>query len=305
MLNLRALAPVCIGWTLFCAPAMAGSFGLSLSGSGGSGDACVAGTPQSAAEGFSYSDSGTNPLTDMGSDVGYNNGSGCQNSAVYGTSSAAGTAAYGVLTATANASMAQYLVESGGSDTSGWNDTITAVSGGNYLITVESINTVNGVPSCPMVDGSGNSTATSQTGFSASNPIGGTFAIADWQTSDCTPTSAPTYIYGSGNKINNQTVQFTDGLAPGGYFTLGASIMAGTGIEGDVTPGNDYPATASASANLIVTVTGLNGATYISASGNVYDASSTPEPASWLLAAAGFVAMALRIRGKNLVQLFH
>lgn len=253
-----------------------------MNGGGSAGDACTPNTPQSAAESFSYSNSGLTPLSGSGSDVGYNNGSGCANSPVYGNSSSSSSAAFGALSANSSADMQQYLIASGASGNAGFYDVLTSPTGGSFLITIESINTVNAAPACPMIGGGGNSLGTSQTGFTLNNQLGGIAGIADWATSDCTPHSGPTYTYGPANVINDQTVEFIDGVPPGFSFDLSASITAADGLEGDVLP--SYPDAASAYASIIVTVVGLNGATYVSASGNVYEPVTTPEPASFVLA---------------------
>jgi len=300
MRNLKSLAQMtltCAGLVLFCAPAVAGTVGLTLTGSGSSGDACTPDTPQSAAESFSYSDSGLSPLSDSGSATGYNNGSGCANSAVYGNSSTSGSAAFGALSASSSANMQQYLVGSGASDNSGWYDVLTAVSGGAYLVTITSINTVSASPGCPVVDGDGNPTATSQTGFSLNNQIGGIQGIADWATSDCTPTLGPTYVYGPGDVLNNQTVTFLDGVGAGNTFDLSAGVTASTSLEGDILGGAGpgyLPSTASSDTSVIVTVVGMNGATFTSASGADYNPADAPEPASWLLAGCGLALLGLR-----------
>lgn len=287
---------------MFCLPAAAASVSLSLSGSGGAGDACVANTPQAAAESFSYADAGLSPLSDSGSDVGYNNGSGCQNSLIYGNSSASGSAVFGAISADSSAYMEQYLVGSGASDTSDFDDILTAVSGGSYLITIQSINTISASPGCPVIDGGGNPTANSQTGFTLTNQIGGIFGIADWASSDCNPHAGPTYVYGPGNVVNDQIVQFIDGVGAGLTFDLTASVTASNNLEGDILccagPGY-FPSTASADTSLIVTVTGLDGATYSSASGAVYDLSAAPEPTSRVLVACGLALLGLTGRGAS------
>jgi PEP-CTERM motif-containing protein len=286
-------------WLLAGIPAMANTFGVSLSSTGSAGDACQL-PAQIDAEGFSSGSlTGNYSLNYSGSAVGYNNGypnsptdataTGCVYSPVFANVSANGTAALGVLKASAAADMTSPLVFAQAGITEGWNDTFTAVSGGTYVITF-SLNAIdNASPVCPEYPGPltsvifGNEVLIPGTNFTG---------LANWNYNDCNASTQEPYAYGA-TALNSDTVQVTIGLAAGAKFTVSSSLQIGAsaGYAGQ-------SSSVNASNTAYADIVGENGATYTSASGATYSYSDsgTPEPASWLLAGSALAAAALRVR---------
>ena len=289
-----ACAPIFIGWLLFCTPALADSFGVSLNAEGAAGDACsgiyktdetitTGGTLQAA----SY-------LQGSYSAVGFDNGypnapppndtaTGCQYSPVFAHIGASGVAQLGQLEAGANADMENTgVLQANSAITTGWDDTFTAVTGGTFELTVGLNAGVNASPSCP----AGNNLAAVTYSVTERGPFQ-QVDQANWDVTDCNPSAAPTGV-GSYTIVNNGTVDLFVTLDAGQTFTVNASLEARAGA------GFNQSADADASDTAIVDVVGLNGATYSSASGTTYDLSDTPEPESWALVCCGLVALGWR-----------
>jgi len=300
------LAPVFIGWLMLCTPAMASTFGVSLSASGSAGDACQL-APQIAAEGFNSGNlTSSYSLSYTGSAVGYDNSfpypapgpEGCVYSPAFAHVNDSGVAALGVLMASASADMETVgLLQAAGSIGDGFFDTITAVTGGTYVVTFELNASESG--SCP---GGGQSSV-----LNASATVTGAFLFdeyAHWNNTDCTGSTAPYQTFGPVDVINSYTVELPVTLSAGGSFGVSASLYAGAGVgfnesaavgASETTP-QEGGCLGSGAACATLTVTGLNGATYTTASGVTYGSSdpSAPEPASCLLIGCALAALGLR-----------
>ena len=177
------------------------------------------------------------------------------------------------------------LVGAGASATVGWSDTFTAVTGGTFEMIVSLNADVTATPSCP----SGNNLAHVNYNFNEYGPYNQQ-DIADWTETDCNTAAGPTYLYGSTTELSSNTVELFESLSAGQSFTVSASLMAQAGA------GLNQSSDANASDTATLSVIGLNGATYSSASGVTYDFSDAPEPSSWLLSGGGLAALGLRFR---------
>ena len=117
---------------------------------------------------------------------------------------------------------------------------------------------------------------------------------AAWNRTDCHPNAAPS-LGGTYTVINNNTVEFFETLGAGQSFTVTVGLEARAGAALGQSTLVDVGDTAS------VSVVGLNGATYSSASGITYDFTNAPEPGPWMLVASGLATIGLRRRsGRSL-----
>ena len=288
-----ALAPICIGFLLLCGRATAGSYGVTLSASGGAGDACS--PPYSIAEQFSQPlESSGIGLEYAGSAVGYDNGyvagpgqTGCPYSPVFASSGVNASAALGSLTATATAGMTGMAVTPpSASVTDTWDDIFTATSGGNYLLTFTISDSTTASQSCASNGGSWQAQVSYYAIVTNLGPPSQQVAEASWNDTDCAPNAGP--AIGSGTVVSSttNTVQFEISEAAGATFSVNAQLMAQAGMRQTVGLPDSVVANANAGP---FGITGLNGATWSDASNTVY----SPEPGSWLLAVCGLAALAL------------
>ena len=246
--------------------------GVTLSGHGGAGDACT-GIYQ-AEEGFGSGNlSAASFLTYAGSAVGLDNGwpgGGCAASPVFAHVSASGSAQPGLLRADAAADMESVALLSASSDIIvTYFDKFTSITGGTYLFTFSFNGSLSATPACP-------GSALSRVVYDTTLAANLVFSRVNWTEDSCTP-NAPVQVYGGYTLINSDTVQVTVGMARGGTVTVSSSLeakaSAGLGQSGE----------ANFSDTAVLDVVGLNGATYSTASGVVYDATDAPEPESWAL----------------------
>jgi hypothetical protein len=283
---------LCIVGLLVSAPSMASAFGVTLNASGSAGDACQA-QPQIGEEAFnSGSLSAGNSLIYSGSAVGFDNGwpgpvnsglSGCVFSPIFANIGASGTAAFGSLQASVSAEMGSVgLVGANAGIGESFFDTITSISGGTYVITFQLDPRDDGSPIC-----GGPSTR-----VRAGAVITGAFEFqqkAEWDYSNCAD-PGPFQLYGGAVAIDNGSgARMSITLGAGGTFGISGSLQlnAGAGVNQSSSVDEGDPA--------IMTIAGVNGATYFSASGTNY---SAPEPALWLGAACCLAALAF-LRGRR------
>src|SRR5580698_2148403 len=206
-----ALAQIFVAGLLLCAPAAASSFGVSLSARGGAGDACAS-QPYINNEGFSSGSlSGSYSVSYSGSAVGYDNSypypqpgpEGCQYSPAFANVSASGTAALGILRASASSDMGDVGLVSANADIAeGFNDSFTSLTGGTYVFTFNLNAIMTASPACP--GGNGNTRVVYSVGTTGFN--GEVDADADWSYSECTGNTGPYQTYGDANVINPDKV---------------------------------------------------------------------------------------------------
>jgi hypothetical protein len=188
--------------------------------------------------------------------VGYNNGypnslidptaSGCLFSPVFANVATSGTAALGVLEASASADMTSPLIQAGANITVGWSDTFTTLSGGTYLLTFN-LNVYDSVsPSlCPGGNPLTRVIYGNEVLIAGTNYTG----LADWDYNDCNASTQEPYAYGS-TALNNDTVPVTLSLGAGATFTVSSSLEleagAGSGesslVDGSTPPTSISPA---------------------------------------------------------------
>ncbi len=204
---------------------------------------------------------------------------------MFATVSASGGAALGSLGISAMASTFGAVIGAGGSITASWNDTFTAVNGGNFLMTVNFSDSLSGA--C-LLGGAGGTASD----YFRANGVFEQAEIASWNNSTCSPNAAP-YLYGNTNQLSYGEVQLTIYAPAGTSFTVSetAQVQVNTGYGQPMY----YGESASASVADPFTIVGLDGATYTSASGTTYDA---PEPPSlvWFCAALGLLVVIRRVR---------
>lgn len=273
-------------------------FGVDLMASGGAGDACS--QPYSGQESFSQPlESASNKLTYSASAVGYDNAYpnpnpppaqvGCQYSPAFATTSVNATASLGSLSASANANMMNTAVVGPNSSvTAGWYDLFTA-NGGNYLLTFTLNDSETASQSC--ATNQGNAQAAVNYYFSVTNAASQPIAGASWNDTDCSPNAGPMGITGDLVSSKSNTVEIELSVSAGTMFGVSAQVTAQAGTGAYVA----LPDTVAANATALLTIEGLNGATYNSASGTIYN----PEPASWLLASCGIGALWLGLRRRR------
>jgi len=297
LLRWGAPALICVGWLLVGTPAVAGitpAFGVSINASGGAGDACYA--PYSTEEGLSYSNTASYSLQYTGSAVGYDNGwpnfndtaTGCEYSPVFANINVFGSAALGVLEASAFADMyTQGLVESADGITVAWNDTFTVLTSGTFVLTFALSDSVSVSPSSACSSFYYAPTALLQ--YDVNVYVPNNESVLDWDTSACNPTSDPTYLYNATENAD-KTASASWYMTAGQTFTVTASLQAHAGAN------LDQSATVDASDTATLDIVSQNGGTYSSASGTNYDFTLAPEPASWLLVGCALAALGLRVR---------
>jgi hypothetical protein len=292
-MKLYALLVVGIAFT--GTEAMAGSFGVSLSANGSSGDACN--PPYSNEEGFG-SGNLSNPygLTYSGAATGFDNASGCQNSPVVGTSTASGSASLGVLKLSTFATETINNGLGGGANIIvGWNDTFTALTSGNFLITLDLNVSLGASPACTA---NGNGPA-SYLLYNVNEY--GPYEQQDyvhWDDTNCTGDISPTATGGSITVISTNLATMEAYLSAGQSFTVVASLQGNSSLIG----AQNASAFVDAGDTAIADVVGLNGATYSTASGTVYDATDAPEPSELVMMAGGLVLLGKMLRRRGSIN---
>lgn len=283
------LAGTCLGWLLIGTPVATGaSFGVSLDSHGAAGDACI-GT-YAAEEAFGSGSLNSSTFVQYsGSAVGLDNGwpgppgsnlTGCQFSPVFAHVSGSGEAQPGLLRASASADMETVgLIQAGADTFVSYFDTLT-LGGGTYLFTFTFTGDLSATPSCP-----GGNAATAAIYNVQLTGIHGIIDRGFWSNNECSPDSPPSTNFGGGLLINNHTLQYTISASAGSTVGVSASLEARAGAGFNQSAVADFGSTA------ILDVTGVNGATYSSDSGTVFNFQDSPEPASWLLAVCGLASI--------------
>ena len=272
---------------LFAPAARASGYGVSLSANIGAGDACQT-QPFIAAEGFTYSQSLSNvpgSLSFSGVVDGYDNAYpdptnpallGCQYSPVFATTDYMGLAEVGLLRASLDADMPATPpgVESdGGYVGTSFTDTITAVSGGTYLVSFSLYLTVGTQPGCQNL-------TEVQWGSQILNSGGFVIGSAGANSSGCSGPPGITSTFGPVTGLGTPTAVYTLHLSAGDTVGISEGLTIHDGA------GYGQSSFVDAADTSFVDIVGVNGATYNSAAGVTYDFTE-PEPATWMLLAAG------------------
>jgi hypothetical protein len=260
--RLRAL-PVCtmaavclIAMNSTAVPALAASgFGVTMSAQGGAGNACNP-LPNSPYFPFSYSGSANRHLSQsFYTEGGMSNGSNCYGD--FADAAASGTARMGILTADASAEMITPVGRAVAGLTDGWTDTITITNGGTFQATVTLGATASANPSgCPTSHSSG---------IVAYANVGddyGEISGVSWNWTDCSKPDPQVY---NAAIVNRRTVQFNFSATTGQVIAMLGSLQADAFV-----PPFGSNETDTTNTRLTLTLVGLDGATFQSASGSTY-----------------------------------
>jgi hypothetical protein len=260
--RLRAL-PVCtlasaclIAMNITAVPARAASgFGVTMSAQGEAGNACIP-LPNSPYGGFSYSGSASRHLNEsFYTEGGMSNGSNCYGD--FADAAASGTARMGILTADASADMIMPVVNAVAGLTDGWTDTITITNGGMFQATVTLGATASANPSgCP------SSPSSDIVAYANVGDNYGEISGVSWNWTDCSKPDPQVY---NAAIINRRTVQFNFSATTGQVISMLGSLQADASVG--TYRSNETDTTKT---RLTLTLVGLDGATFQSASGSTY-----------------------------------
>jgi hypothetical protein len=237
-------------------PALAASgFGVTMSADGQAGNACIP-LPNSPYGGFSYSGSANHYLSQsFYTEGGMSNGSNCYGD--FADAAASGTARMGILTADASADMVTPVVTAVAGLTDGWTDTITITNGGTFQATVTLGATASANPSgCP---------SSPSSGIVAYANVGdnyGEIRGVSWNWTDCSKPDPQVY---NAAIVNRRTVQFSFSATTGQVISMLGSLQADASVGTYRSNETDMTNT-----KLTLTLVGLDGATFQSASGYAY-----------------------------------
>jgi len=253
------MAAVClIAMNTTAAPALAASgFGVTMSARGNAGNSWIA-LPNSPYGGFSYSGSANRHLSEsfyMQGGMANVNNSNCYGD--FASVTASGTARIGILVADAQSDMISPVLDSEGFLGDGWTDTITITNGGTFqaavTLSVDASSNPSGCPSSPNSD------------IVAYANVGdnyGEISGVSWNWTECSKPDPQVY---NAAIVNRRTVEFNFAATTGEVISMAGSLLARSSVG---TFGTNE--TNMTNTKLALTLVGLDGATFQSASGSAY-----------------------------------